>query len=40
MAVSAIFKADAVETRAHAESQYYSLLNPYLNDVQKGIVEV
>lgn len=40
MAVSAIFKAEAVEARAHAESQYYSLLNPYLNDIQKGIVEV
>jgi len=40
MAVSQTFKAEATEVRAYAEAQVYSLLNPYLTDQQKAVVEV
>ena len=33
-------RADALDLRAHAEAQVYSLLNPYLSDGQKRVVEV
>lgn len=39
MAVPTTFNAEATVARAHGEAQVYSLLNPYLTDNQKAIIE-